>query len=208
MSLGSWFSLLLYLLVAAAVVKGGLAFRKSLQRRDQSWRRFAALRDWGYTHSLGTWEMGGLHLGRQFRIRSEYRRSGDKTRLCTVVTLELGQVLPPDLLIRPEGLGDKLLKAVGKRDEEVGDAEVDAMLNLKNLSDEARDLLRAPRVRQQFQRLRRQFQSFTIEDEQLKAERLGMPDSEEALEDLVSPALLLSEALHEAAEQGRARKRG
>lgn len=208
MSLESLLPVLPYLLVAVSVAMGGFALWKTHQRRDQSWRQFAALRDWGYTSSLGTSEMAGLHLGRQFRMHTERRSTGKQTRLYTVVTMELGRVLPPDLHIRPEGFTDKFFKVFGRRDEEVGDAELDAMLHLTNLSDEAGDILCAPRVRQQLQLLRRQYVRFTIEDGQLEAERLDMPDSVEALESMVSPALLLSEALHEAAEQGRARKSG
>ncbi|MFP2960919.1 hypothetical protein ACLEPN_24690 [Myxococcus sp. 1LA] len=108
--------------------------------------------------------------------------------------------------IRPEGLTDKFLQVMGRRDEEVGDAELDALLNLKNLSDEARDILRAPGVRRQLALLCRQFTNFTIEDERLTAVKNDMPDSVEELESLVTPALLLSDALHEEAEKALARR--
>ncbi|NOK00805.1 MULTISPECIES: hypothetical protein [Myxococcus] len=45
----------------------------------------------------------------------------------------------------------------------------------------------------------RHFGNFTLEDERRQAVKLGMPDSVEALESMVTPALLLSDALHEVA---------
>ncbi|MFP2960918.1 hypothetical protein ACLEPN_24685 [Myxococcus sp. 1LA] len=66
------------------------AYRVQHQRRDRAWRRLAALHDWSFTYSLGTWEVAGLHRGRQFRLHTEQRPSRNRTHLYTVVWLELG----------------------------------------------------------------------------------------------------------------------
>ncbi|SDD38680.1 hypothetical protein [Myxococcus virescens] len=52
----------------------------------------------------------------------------------------------------------------------------------------------------------RRFGNVTLEDERRQAVTLGRPDSVEALESMMTPALLLKGALHEVSEQGRARK--
>ncbi|WP_426757032.1 hypothetical protein [Myxococcus sp. Y35] len=204
----SFDTLSIYLLPIGAILALALfafAFWKEHQRRNRAWRTFAARRDWGCTSSLASWEIGGLYQGRQVRMNAEQRRDGGKAREYTVVQLELGRALPPDLSIRPERLGDRLLKRVGRRDEEIGDAELDDALALQNLSDEARDVLRAPAVRRQLLVLHQRFARFSIEDERLQLEAHGIPNSVEALESLVAPALLLSDALHDAVEKTRAR---
>ncbi|AEI62703.1 hypothetical protein [Corallococcus macrosporus] len=205
-------SLLPMVLAAIALVLVVTAYWMRHQRRNRAWRQFAALHDWSCIYSLGTWEVAGLHRGRQFRMRTERHQSNGPgqphTYLCTVVRLEFGQALPPDVRIRPEGIADKLLKVIGQRDEDVGDAKLDALLNLEYLSDETRDILRAPGVRQQLMTLCRRFTDFTIEGARLTAMKRGMPDSVEALESLVAPALLLSDALHEVAGEAHGRGAG
>ncbi|QDE81883.1 hypothetical protein [Myxococcus xanthus] len=208
MNLDDPWSILLHLGIVVAAIAFGFFFWQAHKRRLQAWRDFADRHGWGFTDSMASYKVGGLHRGMPFSMHTEHRRSGKSSQLYTVVRLELGTALPPDLRIGPEGFGDKLLKVFGKRDDEVGDAELDAALDMKNLTDEARDTLRAPRVREQLLLLRQRCANFSIENEELQAEQRGMPDSVDTLESLVAPALDLGDALQEATSKARTRRSG
>ncbi|MFP2926431.1 hypothetical protein ACLESO_14665 [Pyxidicoccus sp. 3LG] len=204
---GSPFSLthvLLFVAVAAAVY----LFRwYSMRRRHGDWSTFAARYDWVFSRSWGSLEVQGLHQGRQFSLLTESRGSGNNERRVTVVRLELGDALPSELTLEPEGLGDRFLKLFGKNDEEVGDAELDEALDLRNVTPESRAVLRAPRVRQQLLALKEHYARFSIVGGLLEAEQHGVPDTVAELEQLVAPALALSKALDEAAGPSRRRAR-
>ncbi|AKQ69108.1 hypothetical protein A176_006020 [Myxococcus hansupus] len=201
-------SLLPYLAVFVALGLGGVAYWKDHQRRDQAWKDFAALHGWDITASWNEWSVDGLHRRRRFQLRTEYRRVGKNRSLYTMVYLDLGEAIPIGTRIRPEGLGRKLLKVIGKGDEEIGDAEFDNAFELTHLSDEVRAVLRTPDVRRQLLLLRQRFGTFVIDNEQLQAQLRGMPNSVEALESLVTPALQLSDALDRVVEARRERQHG
>jgi hypothetical protein len=194
------------LVVALVLVILVLAWQ-GWKRRLQAWKTFAARHDWSFSNRWGSLEIQGLFLGQQLSVLTERRGAGKNRREVTVLRLELA-ALPSELTLEPEGLGDKLLKFFGRRDEEVGDAEFDAAFDLEDVSPETRALLRKPRVREQLLMLKRTFSRFSIEAGLLEAERRGVPHTVEALESLVAPALELARALHEAGGGTREQMRG
>lgn len=201
-------SVLLHLGIVGAALAFGFLYWMAHRRRLQAWRDFADQHGCDFTESTASYKVRGRYRGKSFSMYTEHRRSGRSSQLFTVVRLELGTSLPPGLRIGPEGFGDKLRKVFGKRDDEVGDAELDAALDMKNLTDEARDTLRAPRVREPLLLLRQRCANFSIENEELQAEVRGMPASVDTLESLVAPALDLGDALREASAKARKRRSG
>lgn len=197
-----------FLLLAAALA--GLAYFtwRANQRRRKAWSDFAARHDWSFEESWGDMEVRGPFLGGELRLRTEMRRRGKSREIVTVLQLSLGDTLPPSLVLEPEGLGDKFLKLFGRKGEEVGDEALDAALDLKHVSPEARSILLAPRVREPLLALHRQYSRFSIESGRLTAEQRGLPETVGALELRVAPALALAEALDVVARHPEERVRG
>ncbi|AKQ63710.1 hypothetical protein A176_000622 [Myxococcus hansupus] len=139
-------------------------------------------------------------------MQTEHRRIGNSSQFFTVVRLPLNDSLPAELRIVPERFGDKLLKVFGKGDDEVGDAALDEALEIRNLSDAARRVLRAPRVREQLLLLQQHSSHFSIHNEALQVDKRGMPDNVDTLESFVVPALELADALLDAATKERERR--
>ncbi|MBZ4415349.1 hypothetical protein [Myxococcus sp. RHSTA-1-4] len=187
----------------AFLALGVSALRRHWNRRRETWNTFASRHDWGFSEKWGAVEVQGLFLGQQLSVLTESRGNGKHGREVTVLRLDLGMTLPPELTLSPEGLGDKFLKLFGGKDEEVGDEELDRALDVKRLSPESRAALRAPRVREHLLSLHARCARFSIEAGLLEAEWRGVPDTVDALEALVAPALRLAEALHEAAGKHR-----
>jgi hypothetical protein len=194
--------------IALAAIVFGFYYWKTHSRTMKAWQDFAKQHGWEYSTANSTFKIQGLHQGSPFSLYTEWRFSNGHEHLYTLMKLSLANAIPASLCISREALGDKLGKLFGKRDDEIGDAEMDEALDLKNLSDEARDILLAPRVRECLLLLRRRSPYFLIENEELTVWRSGMPKSLEALEFLVVPALELSEALHAAATKARKHRSG
>jgi hypothetical protein len=195
-------------LIIAVGVVALVIYWKTYERRVRAWQDFANAHGWDFSQGSTSYKVQGLHRGIFFSMHTEQRRSGKSSQLFTVVWISLANTVPPALRISSEGFGDKLLKVFGKRDDEIGDAELDDALSLENLTDDARDTLRAPRVREQLLLLRQHSPSFIIQNEELQVVRRGMPDSVEALELLVTPVLELADALLEAATRVKGRRSG
>ncbi|MCP3104449.1 hypothetical protein LZ198_36855 [Myxococcus sp. K15C18031901] len=175
------------------------------RRRHDAWSGFAAERGWNFSESWGAMEVQGLYQGQQLSVATETRGRGKGRYTTTVVRLDLGDSVPPELHVEREGLGNKLLKLVGVRDEELGDAELDAALDLKGLSPESRQLLLADAVATALLEVRRHNERFCIISGLLEAEHRGTPNSPDKLAARVDPLLALADALH--AESGRVRER-
>ncbi len=201
-------SILLHVGILAAAAAFAVYAWKAHKRRLRAWRDFADRHCWTYSEDREAFRVHGFHRGIAFSMHTEHRRSGKSSQLFTVVRLPLDAALPAELRIVPERFGDKLLKALGKGDDETGDAELDAALEIRNLTDEAREALRAPRVREQLLRLRKHSTHFAIQHEALQVEKRGMPDRVEALESFVVPALELADALLDLATKAREHQSG
>ncbi|MCE9672274.1 hypothetical protein LY474_31155 [Myxococcus stipitatus] len=191
------------LLTCFLVVGGVLVALGERRRRREAWSRFATERGWQYSESWGQLEVQGLHQERQFSITTETRGRGKSRHTVTVVRLDLGDSVPPELHVEHECLGDKLLKLVGIRDEELGNEVLDAAFDLEGLSPESREVLLADTVARALLEVRRVNERFCIISGLLEAERRGTPSSLEALASRVDPVLDLADALH--AESGRVR---
>ncbi|NMO17349.1 hypothetical protein HPC49_24145 [Pyxidicoccus fallax] len=190
----------LYVFVAALVVlslMAGFDTARKKKRRRQAWKALSSRHDWGFSERGNTLEVQGLFRGQQLSLLTERRRHRDEHAVATVLRLELS-AMPPEPTVESEGLGDRFLKLFGHGDEEVGDEELDAALDMKRVTPETRALLRNPRVREQLLALHRTFKRFSIEAGLLEAEQRGIPDTVEALEALLAPALGLATALQEA----------
>jgi hypothetical protein len=198
----------LCLAISVGVIAYGFYYYKTHSRRMKAWEDFASQHGWKYSTGNLEFKVEGLHRGLPFAMYTEWRRSGNSSNIYTVVKLSLAGAVPSSLRISREAVGDKLRKLFGKRDDEIGDEEMDDALDLRNLDEEARDILRAPRVREKLLLLRQRSPYFSIENEELKVSRGGMLKNLEALESLVVPALELSDALHDAAKQVRQRRSG
>jgi hypothetical protein len=194
--------------VLAVCVVAFVIYWQTYKRRIQAWQDFANGRGWDLSQDSTSYKVQGQHRGLYFSLHTEERRSGKSSQLYTVAWVSLANTLPPALHIRSEGFGDRFLKVFGKRDDEIGDAEMDEALNLKNLTDDARNTLRDARVREKLLLLRQRSPTFFIENEELQVVTRGMPDSVEALERMVTPMLELADALHEAATRARSRRSG
>ncbi|QSQ20302.1 hypothetical protein JY651_34290 [Pyxidicoccus parkwayensis] len=196
------------LLIALFLALMTFALLRSRKNQHEAWKGLAARHDWTFSETPGAMEVQGLHQGRQLSLLTEKRGAGKHRHHVTVLRLDLGDVLGRDLVLEPEGLGDRFLKLFGRRDEETGDAELDAALDLKRVSPEVRALLRAPEVGRRLLALREQAASFSIVAGMLEVEHHGIPETLGALEARVAPALELADALSTARQQLRGRTSG
>jgi hypothetical protein len=184
-------------------------------RQRAAWKTFAARHDWSLTSSWGDLELQGSYNERRLGLHTEKRTGTEdhtgarkKVRNYTVVRLDLRDVLPPKLTLKTEGLGYRAFDWLGSRDEELGDPELDAALDLQRVTPRVRDLLLAPGVREQLLALRDQSLGFFIENGILVVEHLGVPGTTDALEGLVGPVMDLGDALDTARRTPGRRARG
>lgn len=196
------------LLVIAVVPLIAYGAWKQHVRRREAWRALAQAHGWSFNHSWGSLEVEGLYQGQQLSLLTERRGHGKNSYSVTVLRLDLGHALPPELSLEPEHFGDRLLKAFGVKDEELGDAALDEAFDLERLSPQARAVLRAPRVAPRLLALPRAYPRFSIEAGLLEAEQRGIPATREALEGLLAPALALADALHAVAADPSEQMRG
>ncbi|MFY2562421.1 hypothetical protein ACN469_32805 [Corallococcus terminator] len=184
-----------------AVLVLALAARDK-RRQRKAWLVFATRRGWSFTSSKDFMEVQGLHHERQLSLLTEVRGRGQGTYQVMVLRLDVSDLVPQELTLETEGLGDKFLKLFGTRDEELGDVALDSALDLKGLSPESRALLTTPQVGEHLLRAHRHYQRCSIVAGLLEAEHRGVPQSTEALETHIAPALALADTLIQAA--GRA----
>ncbi|WP_224364944.1 hypothetical protein [Hyalangium versicolor] len=174
------------------------------QRRMAAWAEFASRHD---MHAEG-FQIDGSYEGYPLRLETQRRGAGQHSHTVTVLRLSLSHALPPEFSLDREGLGTKVLRAFGKKDEEVGDPEFDRHFNLKNLSSETTALLNRPSVQQLLYELLDQYRAFHIRDGWLQAERGGIPGTADALEEFTGPALMLAHTLEESARRAKGQTRG
>lgn len=188
-------SLLLSLLFLAVLLLVAYVLWTRYQRRLEAWRALARQHGWSFRNSWSALEVEGLHDGQQLSLLTERRGHGKHRYTVTVVRLDVSHALPPELSLEPEGLGDRFLKLLGRRDDELGDEALDEAFDLKRLSPKARAVLRAPRVVPCLLQLRRSFARFSIEAGLLEVEQPGVPGTDAELEALLAPVLDLADAL-------------
>ncbi|MBZ4407584.1 hypothetical protein ACJ2CR_22265 [Myxococcus faecalis] len=185
--------LALMVLIALGIIV--LGAREKRQQR-QAWRIFATRQGWTFSQASDVLEVQGLYREQQLSLLTEKHGTGKGARFVTVLRLELTDALPQELQLETETVGDKFLKLFGKVDEEVGDAALDAALNLRDLSPRTRELLLTPSLREPLLRAHRHYHRLCIIAGMLEVAKEGVPTSPEDLEALVAPALALADALH------------
>ena len=179
----------------AALLWLGAALRRSVTQPRRAWSAFAARRDWGFTTSgkrSSVMELQGQHRGHELSLLTEARDGSEKRCDVTVLRMDLSDTVPRQFALPPE---DRLFKLLGGQDAQVGDAELDAALELQGA-----------RVRQHLLEVHRTYEHFTLEEGLLEAVYRGIPKTLEELETVLAPALELVDALDEAARQARERR--
>ncbi|QDE95266.1 hypothetical protein BHS05_04955 [Myxococcus xanthus] len=188
--------------VGVSSIVGYFRWRRWKQQ-IQTWQDFAATRGWsfmptpgGFMYSAGTLKMEGSYAGRPLTLETEYRHQQKAYRIATIVRHELGDDFPREVVIRPEGLGDKFLKLFGVQDEQIGDAGLDAVLDLKNVTPQARAILLSAGMRRPLLNLARAFETFSIENGVLSAEVIDdVPCTPIELYGLLTPVRELADAV-------------
>ncbi|NTX09439.1 hypothetical protein HUA76_01475 [Myxococcus sp. CA056] len=193
-----WLALLGTVLFVVVVLT--LAARDK-RRQRKAWLVFATRRGWSFTQSKDFMEVQGLHQDRQLSLLTEVRGQNQGSYHVMVLRLDVSDVVPQELHLETEGLGDKFLKLFSVRDEELGDVALDSALNLKGLSPESHALLTTPQVGEHLLRAHRHYQRFSIVAGLLEAEHRGVPASTSALETHIAPALALADTLIQAARR-------
>ena len=208
--------LLPVLFVGGLLLLVGWAFYSTRQhslRQREAWSAFAERRDWGYTArgstlALNILEAQGPHRGYQVSLLTEPRSHGRKRHMVTVLRVDLSNLVPPELALTPE---DRLRKLSGGKDAEqedakLGHAELDSALELQGVTPRARELLQGGRVQKHLLKAHKAYAPFSIENGLLEAVQRGVPETPEALEALMAPALELVDALDEAARELKERR--
>ncbi|MBL0697320.1 hypothetical protein [Comamonas sp. JC664] len=179
----------------------GAYYWRIWKRQIKVWGDFAASRGWrfefqpGFMNLIGTLRLDGEHAGRPFIVETEHRGFGRYRHIVTIIRHDLGPRFPREVTIRPEKLAHKLGKLIGVRDEEIGDTQLDAALDLKNVTPQARDLLLGGRLHRPLLNLVRGFETFTIENGKLTAEVIDVPRTTIALYTLLAPVRELADAM-------------
>jgi hypothetical protein len=178
-----------------------------LRRRQQAWSDFAQRYGLMLTSvGLSNPRITGIYEGQHLELKVEQRGSGKSRYSVTVLHLQVSDVLSPDFFLEREGLGDKFLKLLGRKDEEVGDDDFDRYFDLKNLDPESATLLRHPDVQRHLFTVAKTYQGFAIRHGFLSVDMRTVPSSPEALESFVQPALALAQAL-KSPNRGSSRRR-
>ncbi|MFP2912999.1 hypothetical protein ACLESD_49935 [Pyxidicoccus sp. 3LFB2] len=179
-----------------------LAWRDTRQQHSV-WSAFAARRDWDFTATgkLATvMEIQGLHQGHQVSLLTEHRGSGKSRYDVTVLRVDLGDSVPRRLALSPE---DRLFNFTNDKQGEARDAALGLAIQKGLVTTEVRQVLQEPRVRGHLLELGQHYPRYSIEERLLEAEHRGVPETVEALEAVIAPALALVEALDEAATGAR-----
>ncbi|MCO5167539.1 MAG: hypothetical protein M9894_14425 [Planctomycetes bacterium] len=110
----------------------------------------------------GGWRLSGDVDGVPVAVRTEGNR--DRNRTITIVQVTLPDRVPADLRLSVEGFGDRLMKALGGQDVQVGDREVDDLLRVRGDDPEAiQACLHRPAVLDALRALGTHHRSFTVE---------------------------------------------
>ncbi|GEN13198.1 hypothetical protein SAMN05443572_11955 [Myxococcus fulvus] len=188
--------------LGVAILLGYIRWRHWNQQL-QSWEGFAKTRGWsfmarsGFMYSAGTMEMKGRHAGRSITVETEHRGHGKHFNIFTIVRHGLGNGFPREVTIRPETLGDTVLRLFGNKDEDVGDASLDNALDLRNVTPKARAFLLRAEMRQPLLNLARAFEHFAIQDGVLTVEVIAVPRTTVELYELLKPVRELSDAVRD-----------
>ncbi|WP_223750348.1 hypothetical protein [Myxococcus sp. XM-1-1-1] len=176
---------------------------KHWKQQLQVWEGFAKTRGWsfmarsGFMYSAGTMEMKGRHAGRSITVETEHRGYGRHFHIVTIVRHGLGNGFPREVVIRPETLGDTVLRLFGNKDEDVGDASLDNALDLRNVTPKARTFLLRTEMKQPLLNLARAFEHFSIEDGVLTVAVIAVPRTTIELYELLKPVRELADAVRD-----------
>jgi hypothetical protein len=121
-------------LAAAAVIAGGIAWQRADNRR-----RIAARRNVASACELAevAVDESGALTGRKGRLKVTLRGYRDRARIGTRIAIE---GLMPDLRLARAGVGERLWRALGASDLDVGDPAFDSMVVLQGPTLEVRSL--------------------------------------------------------------------
>ena len=188
-------------IAATLLFVGGLLFLawRHTRRQRAVWRGFAARRDWDFTSTgkmTAVMEIQGLYQGHQVSLLTERRGSGKSREDVTVLRVDLGKAVPRHLALSPE---DRVFNFIDGKEGPALDAALVVALQRGVLTPAVQQLFQAPRVRRHLLELGRSSLRYSIEERLLEAEHRGIPETVEALEAVLAPALELVDALNEAA---------
>jgi len=169
------------------------------QARIAAWAEFASRHDM----SVDGLRIDGTYEGYPLRLETQTRGSGKHRHTVAVLHLSTHGALPPDFSLEREGLGDKVLKLFGRRDEEIGDEQFDRLFDLSNLSSSAARVLRNEAVQQHLYEMVKNYRTFHIHGGLIQAEHSHIPSTVDELEEFTGPALMLAHTLEEASRRSK-----
>ncbi|MCY1019151.1 hypothetical protein [Pyxidicoccus sp. MSG2] len=194
--------------LGAASLIGYVRWRR-WQQTLQAWQDFATTRGWsfmatpGFMYSEGTLEMKGRHAGRSFTVETEHRGWGRAFHIVTIVRHKLGDGFPRDVTIRSKTRGDIFLMLFGAKNEEIGDASLDAVLDLDRVTPRASAVLLSAGVRGPMLNLANVFETFSIENGVLSVEVIAVPRTTREMYRLLAPVRELADAVQGARDPTR-----
>ncbi|NMO13876.1 hypothetical protein HPC49_05295 [Pyxidicoccus fallax] len=173
------------------------------KRQAVAWQAFADHNGWsfratpGAMYGVGVLQMESPNPELPVSLFTEHRGSGNDWHVVTIMRVALGDALPPGMSVKPARLTDKVLRLVGIKDkgEEVGDAALDNMLELKNVPAEMGAVLSRPAIRKLLLTQVRTYTDFSIEAGFLTVELTDVPKTPMELDAFMYPALGLAQAL-------------
>ncbi|QSQ10997.1 hypothetical protein [Myxococcus landrumensis] len=169
------------------------------QTTKRVWHIFATARDWSYAEIARQLEVLGLHHGAQVSLVTEYRHQGRGAQRVAVLRVDMSDILPSSLHLEPKHFLDRVLQVFDKKDNEVGDQQLDAALYLKDLTPEVRAYVVAPQVKESLLRVSKGYRHFVIIGGLLEVTyHRGVPFTAVDLEKFVAPALAFVDALRTA----------
>jgi hypothetical protein len=169
------------------------ALWRARKARITAWAEFASNHD---MQAQG-FRIEGSYEDYPLVIETARRGHGKHRYTVTVLSLSLPDALPPEFSLTRESLGDKVLHFLGKRDEEIGDAEFDKRFELEKLSPALTAVLRHTVVQEHLYEMVNHYQDFHIREGRIQAERRHVPSTADELEEFVGPALMLAHTLEE-----------
>ena len=173
------------------------------------WRiRKARLAAWAEFASNHDMKADGLQIEGSYEdyplvIGTARRGHGKHRYTVTVLSLSVPGALPSEFSLARASLGDKLLHFLGKKDEEISDADFDKHFELEHLSPALTAVLRHTAVQEHLYEMVNHYQDFLIRDGRIHAERRHVPSTAEELEELVGPALMLAHTLEETSRRSQ-----
>jgi hypothetical protein len=190
---------IIFIIVGFAVVFGASIWSRHRQRSN--WRTVA--QEFGLDYVDGGWfgnpSIYGNYRGAKVSVETEIRGSGKSSKAYTVVQASLSGRTPMDLEMYREGFMQRVGKAIGGADIQVGDPQLDNTFIIKG-TDRAkiRELLTNPAVKARLLSSQNQYSTFGLDMGNVNISESGRTGNMDQLRGCIRTVVSAANVMNEA----------